>query len=320
MVVERSSSMVGGEAERLRRRTATAVAGPGGLARQVARGLTMGAADLVPGVSGGTMALVFGIYEPLIAAVREAAGMVARVLRLDLAGGVAALRRLPWRFLLPLLAGIATAIIVLAGPLTALLDREPVLMSAAFFGLIVGSIAVTLRGLRQRDAVRLTTLVVVAALTFVVLGVRGSGVDDPSLPMLFGGGALAICAMILPGVSGSLLLVMIGLYDAVLHVLNSRAATGIAVFVLGAGVGLALFATLLNWLLEHHRETVLAALIGLMAGSLRVLWMWPSDGGVEDVRLGAPVAADVPGVLVTAMLAVVAVLLLARLARVPAGG
>ncbi|HEX2028138.1 MAG TPA: DUF368 domain-containing protein [Nitriliruptorales bacterium] len=283
-------------------------------ALQVARGFFMGSADLVPGVSGGTIALVFGIYDELVAVIREAAAAATRLLVLDLRGGLGALAGVHWWFVTPLLAGIVLAIVTLAGPLSILLARQPVLMSALFFGLITGSVAVAAREVRRRDPVRLGLLVAVAVATFVLLGLRGGSVRDPGLVVLFGAGALAVCAMILPGISGSFILLTVGLYHHLLEAVHQRAAVELAVFTAGAAIGLGLFSSGLHWLIEHHRDTVMAALVGLMVGSLRVLWMWPSDGGgVGDVRLGPPVTADVPSVLVAGVAGAVAVVALARL-------
>ena len=132
-----------------------------------------------------------------------------------------------------------------------------------------------------------------AVLTFVLLGLRGgtseesvAQVTDPSLLVFFGAGAVAICAMILPGISGSFLLVTLGMYSAVLSTVNERDLLPLVVFLLGCVTGLALFSQVLHWALEHHYDTVMAALIGLMLGSLRVLWPWPM--GVESTALGAP--------------------------------
>jgi putative membrane protein len=288
---------------------------PAAVAAQVARGFSMGTADMVPGVSGGTIALVLGIYHDLVAVVRDGSAVLARSVRLDLRGGWEQLRRVDWLFLVPLLTGVGLAVAVLAGPLATLLEERPVQMSAVFFGLIVGSIVVALDEVGRWDATRAGLLVVVALLTFALLGLRGPAIARPGLPLVLAGGALASTAMILPGISGSFVLLMIGLYQAVLEAVHDRDVVVLAALAAGAAAGLAVFSTTLNWLLERHRDTVMAALIGVMAGSLRVLWMWPADG-IGDTRLGRPVPAQVPGVVLAAVAAAVAVVVLARLARV----
>ncbi|MEE8492086.1 MAG: DUF368 domain-containing protein, partial [Acidimicrobiia bacterium] len=128
---------------------------------------------------------------------------------------------------------------------------------------------------------------VVGVVLFVILGLGGtSEAIDPGLIAFFGAGALAICAMILPGLSGSLLLILVGMYGAVLAAVNDRDLQSVAVFGLGAIIGLALFSQILHWALEHHHDFLLAGLVGLMAGSLRILWPWPD--GVGSATITAP--------------------------------
>lgn len=253
----------------------------------------MGSADIVPGVSGGTVALVFAIYHRLIDAIRTGSSALGRFLRLDLRGGVDLLRRVEWGFLLPLLAGIGLAILTLSHLIERLLEDAPVEMAGLFLGLIAGSVVIAWQLLRVRDGVRLGVLVVVGVLTFVLLGLReGTSEEavtqaaDPALWAFFGAGALAICAMILPGVSGSFLLVTIGMYGPVLGAVNDRDLVAVGAVALGCVVGLALFSQALHWALNEHYDTVMAALVGLMVGSSRVLWPWP--GGVDSTALARP--------------------------------
>ena len=226
-----------------------------------------------------------------------------------------ALAAVDWGFLLLLLTGIATAVLVLAGVLGRLLEEQPVLMSAVFLGLVGGSVVVAADEVRRPTPRVWWIGAVTAVATFLLLGLRAGTLEDPSLVVLFAGGALAICAMILPGVSGSFLLLLVGLYEVVLSAVDDRDLATIAVVGLGAVVGLALFSTLLHWLLDHHRDTVMAALLGLMVGSLRVLWPWPAGvDGVGDTRLGAP-DEQVLAATLLGLGAAVVVVVLARLAR-----
>ena len=266
--------------------------GPVTILTTYASGFLMGSADIVPGVSGGTIALVLGIYERLVANVRQGSRALSLLVRGDGRDGLRAVRYVEWSFLLPLLAGILTAIVVLARALEHLLETQPVHLSAAFSGLIVGSVVVSATELRERSA-RVVGLVGLSAVaTFLLLGLRTGRFEDPSLLVVLGGGALAICAMILPGISGSFILLMVGLYEYVLGAVSDRDLVVVAVFGVGAVIGLGSFSTLLNWLLTRYREVVLAVLIGLMAGSLRVLWPWPAGEGVGDTTLGAPAAGE----------------------------
>jgi putative membrane protein len=271
---------------------------------QVVRGFAMGTADIVPGVSGGTVALVLGIYERLVRNVHNGAQVLRGVLTRRPDQIRASWKTVEWVWLLSLLVGILTAIAVLSTVLSNLLERQPVRTSAVFFGLVAGAVVVAWRLVRAVTARELGLMAVAAVALFLVLGLRSDtessaekAVTQP-LWVFFLAGAVAICAMTLPGISGSLILVMIGMYSEVLGAVTERDITALGATALGCVVGLALFSTLLNWLLEHHHDLVIAAMIGLMLGSLRVLWPWP--GGTATTTMAAP-AGDVwmPIALVT---------------------
>jgi putative membrane protein len=284
---------------------------------QVVRGFCMGAADVVPGVSGGTVAFVLGIYERLVATIRDGARALGRAARLDRQGFVDGLRAVDWAFLLPLLAGIGLAIVSLAHLIEQLLDDHPVQMAGLFFGLVLGSIAVALRHVETHGVGRYAVMATAGAVTFLVLGLRSGPAEDPNLAFVFLGGVIAVCAMILPGISGSFLLLMLGLYDHVLGLVNDRVVVDLGVFTLGAVLGLASFSSLLSWLLARYHDTVIAALIGIMVGSLRVLWPWPD--GTETTELSGPAGEVLAPVLlgIAALAVVVLVDFLARRADEP---
>lgn len=243
----------------------------------------MGAADIVPGVSGGTIALILGIYERLLASIRTGARSLGRLARGDVSGFIAQLKAIEWSFIGPLLVGIVAAFVVLASILDRLLTNEPEAMAGLFFGLVLASILVAWQMLHNRDSTRMSVLMTVGIVAFFVLGLQSGSVSDPGLILFFFTGAIAICAMILPGISGSFLMLMLGMYAAFVGAVHDRELTNLVFFVLGALAGLAAFSTLLSWILDHHRDTLLAALIGLMGGSLRVLWPWPNGvGTIED--------------------------------------
>ncbi len=273
----------------------------------------MGTADLVPGVSGGTIALVLGIYERLVNSIREGSSALGSLLRADVSGFTRHFRRVEWRFLVPLLTGILLAVVSLASFLDHQLEQNPTILAALFFGLVVGSVAIAWRLLRDPDATHSVVAAVVGVGLFLLLGLgEETLVRDPSSLAFFGAGALAICAMILPGISGSLILLLIGMYPAVLDAVDERELAVVAVFAAGAVVGLGLFSQVLHWALRKHHDVILAGLIGLMGGSLRVVWPWPD--GVESSALGAP-ADDVVGVGVAAVVGFIAVFLVSRLAE-----
>ena len=228
-------------------------------AARVAQGALMGAANTVPGVSGGTLALMFGIYERLIGAIRDGARAVLRFVRGDLRGGLAGLRAVDWALLLPLAAGAFLTVVLLAGVLETGLEEHPEAMAGLFLGLVVASIVVSWR-LPVWDPARLALMSVV----------------------------------------------------------------GVGVFAVGAVLGLALFASLLTHLLERHHDTMLAVLIGLMVGSLRVLWPWPNgvgvigdtaDTSISGTGLDWPPAGDLPAPLLLAAAAFGVVLAVDRFAR-----
>jgi putative membrane protein len=253
----------------------------------------MGTADLVPGVSGGTVALVLGIYERLIASIRAGSRGLGSLVRLDLAGLRRWFAQVEWLLVLPLGAGILLAVLLLARLIQTLLHEEAELMAAVFLGLVAGSVLIARRLLRSPGPRHLLVMAGVGIATFVLLGLQGNtGEDaaqqasDPALWAFFVAGAIAICAMILPGVSGSFLLVVMGMYGPVLAAVTGMDVIVLLTFMAGCVVGLALFSQLLHRALQRHHDVMLAALIGLMAGSIQVLWPWPN--GVESTVLGAP--------------------------------
>ncbi|MBC8194516.1 MAG: DUF368 domain-containing protein [Acidimicrobiia bacterium] len=288
------------------------------------RGLSMGAADVVPGVSGGTIALLLGIYDRLIGSIREGSRALGLLIRGDLRGSLARAGSVEWTFLLPLLAGVAVAVTALAGPIEAGLADHPQPMAGLFLGLVLASIVIAWRIPGSWTPGRMGLTAVVAMVLFMALGWQTGPVTNPSAPALFASGAVAICAMILPGISGAFLLLMLGMYGHVLGAVDDRLFGDLALFGLGAIAGLAMFSTLLGRLLERHHDLVLAALIGLMVGSLRVLWPWPNGVGVinressevvSGSALGWPSATEFQVPLLLAVSAMAIVLGLDSLSR-----
>lgn len=244
------------------------------------RGFMMGAADIVPGVSGGTVALIFGIYEQLLGSIRTGAKGLGCLVKGDVAGFVAKLKEVDWLFLIPLGVGILAAVAALSSLIEGLLEEEPEAMAGLFFGLVLASISVAWGLLGARGREQMLIVGGVGVVVAFLLGLQSGQVADPPIWAFFFAGAVAICAMILPGVSGSFLLLMIGMYPAVLGAVHDRDFAALGVLMVGIVVGLAAFSNVLGWLLDHYRDLVLASLIGLMAGSLRVLWPWPHGVGV----------------------------------------
>lgn len=285
----------------------------------LARGFAMGSADIVPGVSGGTVALVLGIYERLIGSIRAGSRAIGLLLRGDRRGFRAWMSAVDWALIIPLGVGILLAVLILARIIQQLLHEQPELMASVFLGLVAGSVVIAWRLIRAPRASHAAIMAAVGLLTFVLLGLRDGTTEETVAQStgaepwaFFAAGAIAICAMILPGISGSFLLVLMGMYGAVLAAVTERDIVTLGVFIAGAIVGLALFSQLLHVALKRHHDIVLAMLIGLMAGSVRVLWPWPA--GVDSAVLGAP-QGEVLVAVIAAAVAFVAVIIIARYAQ-----
>ena len=235
------------------------------------RGLLMGAADIVPGVSGGTMAFITGIYDTLLSSIRSFdLVFLKQIVQLDVAG---AWRHVNGGFLLALLLGIATSIFSLAQLVSWILEHHPVPLWAFFFGLILASALVLLREI-QRWSVAVSLALVSGIAVALAIGLSPVVHLGGGLVGVFVAGFVAICAMILPGISGSFILVLLGMYSTVLQAIKSLDLAFILVFVLGAGAGLLCFSRLLHWLLQRFHQATMALLTGFLFGSLTVVWPW----------------------------------------------
>jgi putative membrane protein len=280
------------------------------------RGALMGAADVIPGVSGGTVALILGIYARLISSIRAAASAPVAILRGDRERARQRWTEVDWSLVLPLGVGIVTALAVGTIVLPGLLDRYPEGTRALFFGLIAASVPIPWRHMRERRR-GLLVAAVFAVLAFVLVGLPPQTIENPPLPYVFVAASVAICAMILPGVSGAFLLYAMGVYRATLEAARDLDLLYVAVFGAGAVIGLGLFSKLLEWLFAHRHDATMAALVGLMAGSLRALWPWQDD----DRGLLTPpgdASALVMLALVIAGFAIVTVLVRVSATREPA--
>lgn len=259
--------------------------------RSFLAGLLMGSADVIPGVSGGTIALVIGIYEQLVAGVHQIFQGLLLAVRGRLTDAWQRFRHIPWLFLVPLGGGIATAILSAARMILHLLATYPVQMRGLFFGLIAGSTLLPWLRLQQRTFREKLLVLSGAVIAFLLTGIPPRVVSDPALWQVFGAAAVAICAMILPGVSGAFLLLVLGFYEPTLQALIKHHWLYLLVFALGAATGLGLFSRLLHYLIRHHHDATMALLVGLMIGSLRTLWPWID----EMRRLRLPNASDPVG-------------------------
>jgi len=235
------------------------------------KGCGMGVADLIPGISGGTIAFIFGIYENLVYAIRSFDIQAARSL---LRGRLReALRHAHWEFLGTLLLGIMTSIFTLSKGLTWLLENKPVYLNAFFFGLIVATVPIIGRNIKKWRPVLVSVAVVSTGAMFVLVGLVP--VQTPETPLfLFFSGALAICAMILPGISGSFILLLIGKYEYIIAAVSHHDFATLAYVAAGCVVGILAFVRVLSWLFHRYHDLTVAVLAGLVLGSLRKIWPW----------------------------------------------
>jgi putative membrane protein len=235
------------------------------------KGFCMGASDVVPGVSGGTMAFILGIYEELINAIKS---FDLRSVRLLATLKIRMLlNSISWQFLLAVGFGILTAVFTLARVLGWLLQNRPVLVWSFFLGLIIASVVSVSRRIEKWGPLTWVCLLGGTTVTYFFVGVVP--VETPNTPwFIFLCGAVAICAMILPGISGSFMLVLLGKYQYVLGAVNNRDFAVLALVAAGACVGIILFSRLLGWLLGKYHDMMVAVLTGLMLGSLRKVWPW----------------------------------------------
>ncbi len=240
----------------------------------------MGATDLVPGVSGGTLALVMGIYYELVASLRALSGrtFLDAVRRFRPREAFEAVNG---RFLVSLGLGMAAAIVTLAFVMSWLLEHRPVLVSAFFFGLVLASAIVVARQVRGWRGVHFMLFVGGALGAFVLVGLAPAVTPDAAWFLMLSG-ALAVSAFMLPGVSGAFMLLLLGKYEFALNALTSRDWVSVLLLVAGGLIGLLGFSRFLTWLFRKHHDVTLALMAGVVLGSLRKIWPWQADG---DARL-----------------------------------
>jgi putative membrane protein len=250
------------------------------IARLYVTGFVMGTADIIPGVSGGTIAFISGIYEELLTAIKTVTGTTLGLLvRFRLRE---AYNSVPFRFLLPLGLGLATALFSLAGLLTYLLENHSAFVWAFFFGLVGASTYIVAKRVVRWTITDYVAFIGAAVFAFLLVG--GSAIQLPhTAVIIFLSGAIAICAMILPGISGSFILVLLGQYTHVLASVTNFDFVTLGIFSLGTLVGISFFSRILSWLFAHHHDVSVAILSGFMLGSLRKIW--PFAGGDASMYL-----------------------------------
>jgi len=231
----------------------------------------MGAADVVPGVSGGTIAFITGIYDTLLESIRRINPSVLGIWKRD--GFKAAFQHINGFFLIALFGGVLTSIATLAKLISWLLVAHPIPLWSFFFGLILVSVFHMLKQIEQRSLSRLIFLLLGVGFAYSITVLNPLQLEPTSINVLLAGG-IAICAMILPGISGSFILLLIGMYTPVLGAVKSFDIGILALFLSGCVIGLLTFSHVLSWLLKRFRDLTLVFLTGLMIGTLPKIWPW----------------------------------------------
>jgi len=255
------------------------------------RGVLIGIAEVIPGVSGGTLALITGIYSRLLNNIDLLFKSLRNIWHPKIMAR--ALTALEWKFLLPVFIGMAIALITTASFMEGLLESNPIELRAVFAGLVAAGIyipykmSVKVNG--DNWGLRDYLLALIGALAaFFLTGLPQGEVSNPGPILIFFSAAIAICALVLPGISGSFLLLTIGMYTPTIGALNNRDLQYLLIFALGALLGLASFVSLLKFLLNQRARPTLVLLAGLMLGSLRALWPWQG----QDRELLTPYSSE----------------------------
>lgn len=247
------------------------------------RGVLIGIAEIIPGISGGTIALITGVYSRIINSAAEAykgLALLATFSKKNFVQAGARFRSMSWSMLIPMLIGMVIALFAAAGVVEPLLELYPTFTKALFAGLIAASLAVPIRLSGGKWGITEYAVALVAAAAAFAFTSIPRGADlEPGFFLIAGSAAIAVCALVLPGVSGSYLLLALGMYAPTIAAVNDRDFGYLGTFVLGAIVGLGAFVGLLQWLLQHKTRVTLVVMSGLMIGSLRALWPWQSETG-----------------------------------------
>lgn len=235
------------------------------------KGMAMGAADVVPGISGGTVAFIVGIYEELLNSIKAVNPVTAKILFKE--GPAAFWQAINGNFLLSLVAGIVTSFLLLAHAITWLIQHYPILLWAFMFGLVFASTIHIGKMITERSVLVVLLFIAGFALSFGITEMKPASIE-PTYPIIFGAGAIAITAMILPGISGSFILLLLGLYAYMMGAIKSFDLPVIAVFIAGCLTGILSFVHFLSWLLKNYHNQAISFLTGMLLASLNALWPW----------------------------------------------
>lgn len=245
------------------------------------KGMAMGIAELVPGVSGGTIAFVTGIYEEFITSINNVNLNTFKILKNE--GFKMFWRKLNGNFLVALFVGMLISILSLSKVISWLLDEHPIPTWAFFFGLVLASVIFVAKSINKWGFMAISLFIIGTLSAFYITTLPPSS-STGSLPFIFFSGAIAICAMVLPGISGSFILVLLGSYKIVLDAVNEKDLSIVITFSLGALFGILSFAKLLKWLFVNYKDATLAILTGFILGSLNKIWPWKNI--TEIIQIG----------------------------------
>jgi len=265
-----------------------------GYAGLALRGMLMGAADAVPGVSGGTIAFMTGIYEELIFSLKQCGVSALRMLFQD--GIKATWQHVNGGFLLALFSGIIISILTLSRVVLYLLDNHPILLWSFFFGLILAAVWSLIRHIEKWTMGVLATFLIGAVSAFLITTITPTTIETSPL-IIFLSGMIAICAMILPGISGSFILLLLGMYAPMLIAVKELQLVTLCIFASGCATGLLSFSHVLSWMFKYYKTMTLALLGGFMLGSLNKVWPWKQT--IESVidRHGKEIPLDQKNIL-----------------------
>ena len=241
----------------------------------------MGAADVVPGVSGGTIAFISGIYEELLETINSVNFGVLKTLKNN--GIKTAWKSINGNFIVTLFLGIGISIASLAKLISYLLEAHPILIWSFFFGLVLASIVYVGKQVRSWNAGAIVSLTIGTGVAFWITILPPLSSSN-ELWFIFVSGMIAICAMILPGISGSFILLLMGSYQTVLEAVKDKNLLTIGVFIFGAVIGLLSFSRVLKWMFSKYHDFTIAILTGFLIGSLNKLWPWKSNTRTTRVR------------------------------------
>tara|TARA_R110000764_G_scaffold16508_4_gene46131 strand:+ start:3831 stop:4745 length:915 start_codon:yes stop_codon:yes gene_type:complete len=245
------------------------------------KGMGMGIAELVPGVSGGTIAFVTGIYEEFITSINNVNLTTLKVLKEE--GFKMFWKKLNGNFLLALLIGMMISIFSLSKLIAWLLEDHPIPTWSFFFGLVLASVIFVAKSIKKWNVLAILLFIIGTASAFYITTLPPSA-SSGSLPFIFFSGAIAICAMALPGISGSFILVLLGSYKTVLEAVNEKDFGIIITFAFGAAFGILSFARVLKWMFTNYKDATLAVLTGFILGSLNKIWPWKNI--IEIIQIG----------------------------------